>query len=201
MIQTKNLFSHILRNSLLQSTFPFMNNWEIKLPELLPQINHSLLKTPTSNQGHQLMLWAFHYFIDRINIPFQMEVLSLLWLLSAKLQPIDNTTCTSYLWKMPGCSLRDSKICSGANCIWDQNPAARLCSRRHCSPCKQKGYIRGEWQEGWMVLFYRLETVGWIEQSKGIDGSSGRTLKWSPLGFSSGHNKTTPFSMVYPLIS
>jgi len=55
MIQTKNILCHILRNSLLESIFPFLNNREIKLVELLPQINHSLsLKTPTSNQGHQL---------------------------------------------------------------------------------------------------------------------------------------------------
>lgn len=80
MIQTKNLFCHILRNSLLQSTFLFMNNWEIKLPELLPLINHTLLKTPTSNQGHKIylhyiLLCGFHCFIDSINIPFQMKVL------------------------------------------------------------------------------------------------------------------------------
>lgn len=123
MIQTKNLLCHILRNSLLQSTFPFMNNREIKLPELLPQINHSFsLKTPTSNQGHQLSkylliqylhMWMSLFHWQYINSPFQIKLLpSALTALAplflhtlrgiyAKLQPTDNVTCTSYIHKMP----------------------------------------------------------------------------------------------------
>lgn len=113
---------------------------------------HIKSRTSVNTYLNSILLCAFHYFVDSVNIPFQMELLpfalTALAPLCAKLQPTDNTTCTSYLWKMPGCSLRDSKICSGANCVWDQHPAAGLCSRRHSSPCKQKGYIKGEWQAG-----------------------------------------------------
>lgn len=48
--------------------------------------------------------------------------------------------------RCPGCSLRDCKICSGANSIEDQDPAAGLCSRRCSSPHEQKRDINGEWE-------------------------------------------------------
>lgn len=157
MIQIKNSFAIYLGIHFYKVHFSLFlsenqNAWVIASDQpFLIEKTHIKSRTPVKIYLHNILLCAFHYFIDNINIPFQREVLpfalTALAPLFAKLKPTDNTTCTSYLWKMPGCFLRDSKICSGANCIWDQNPAAELCSRRHSS-CKQKGYIRGEWQAG-----------------------------------------------------